>query len=489
MKFNIKNNLPKLFTVILGVCLTVNTSCNKFLDIRPVGEITGEQLLSNPEGFESALYGVYASMNSSSLYGRELSYDMIDVLAQYYVCPGNLIVENAKKYNYQYVDVEAKLNTIWGDMYKNIANVNNIIINLDKMNANSMRFYNLYKGEALGIRAFMHFDLLRLYTANIQNNENAEGLPYSVKFELSPSSFSSAAKVYEYIIADLLAAEDLLAKDVEYFTNPKVNPTEPFLRDRETHFNLYAVQATLARVYLNMGDKANAAKYAQKVVDSNKFKLMTANDFATDLQNGMLYPTETIFGLYNKTNYTLLRDRFWNYTTSYSYSPRPDLLDTYAFEEEPVDYRISTYFKDNMLGTGPVKRFIKLLDKYQFNEELQYARPANVIDGTNLIRLPEMHYILAESLLDSSPSTATAYFNAVLNSRGLTSLSNRNTPLTLTLERITNERYKEFIGEGQTFFNMKRLNLPIMNTDNVVVPASNQVYVWPIPLDEKEFNY
>lgn len=487
MKFNIKNNLPKLFTALLSISLTVNTSCDKFLDVRPVGEIAGEQLLSNPGGFESALYGVYASLNANTLYGRDLSYDMIDVLAQYYVSQGNILVDNIKAYNYRYADVEERLALIWGGMYKNIANVNNIIISLDKMGANSMRYYNLYKGEALGIRAFMHFDLLRLYTANIQNNPSAEGIPYSVKFELSPSAFSSASKVYDLIIADLLAAEELLAKDAEYLTFPKVNPAEPFLRDRETHFNLYAVQATLARVYLTKGDKANAAVYAKKVIDSGKFRLMTSGDFSTNLPTGMLYPTETIFGLYNKNNYETLVGRFWDYTTLFSYSPRVDLMATYAAEEDPIDYRKETYFKDRLLGSDSEKRFVKLIDRYKFNE-VEYAKPTYAIDGVNLIRLPEMHYILAEALLESNPSVAMAQFNAVLNARGLLGLSDRSTPLPLTLERITNERYKEFIGEGQTFFNMKRLNSAIKNTDDIIIPATNQVYVWPIPVAEKEFN-
>lgn len=487
MKFNIKNNLPKFFTAVLGICLTVNTSCDKFLDVRPVGELPSEQLLSNAQGFEAALFGVYASLNSNNLYGKELSHDMLDVLAQYYVCQDNDLVENLKTYNYRYEEIESKLASVWGDMYKNIANVNNIIISLDKFDANSMRYYNLYKGEALGIRAFMHFDLLRLYTQNVQNNPSAEGIPYSVKFELSPSAFSSAEKVYELIIADLLAAEELLAKDVEYFTFPKVNPAEPFIRDRETHFNLYAVQATLARVYLTMGDKTNAAVYAKKVIDAAKFRLIDKNEFATNLPKGTLYPTETIFGLYNINNYAIVKRRFYQTESRFSYNLRSDLETTYIHEQEPVDYRIANYFNEVLVGQSNVKRFVKLVDPYLLREQA-YLRPANLIEGTNLIRLPEMYYILAEALMESNSNVATANFDAVLNSRGLSGLAERSPALPLTLERITNERYKEFIGEGQTFFNMKRLNLPIKNTNGITIPESNDVYVWPIPFDEKEFN-
>ena len=487
MKFNIKNKLSQLCTALLGVTMLFNTSCDSFLDVRPVGEIPSDQLLSSAAGFESAIFGVYGSMNANSLYGKNLSHDLIDILAQYYVCQGNLLVDNIKTYNYNYADVETTLASIWGDMYKNIANVNNIILSLDKINPNTFRHYNLYKGEALGLRAFMHFDLLRLYTAHIQNNPSAEGIPYSIKFELSPSSFSSASKVYELIEADLLKAEELLAKDAEYFTFPKVNPTEPFLRDRETHFNLYAVQATLARLYLTKGDKVKAATYAKKVVDSQKFKLIDKGDFANNLPKGTLYPTETVFGLYNINNFPTVKPRFYDNQTYFSYNLRADLIDTYKQEQQPIDYRIGSFFNDVPLGADTVKRFVKLVDPYLLRDQV-YLRPAGLLEGVILIRLPEMYYVLAESLMESNPTEAMKYFNTAIESRGLSGLSDRQPALPLNLYRITTERYKEMIGEGQTFFNMKRLNLPIRNTEGTLIPASNQIYVWPIPNDEKEFN-
>lgn len=43
-------------------------------------------------------------------------------------------------------------------------------------------------------------------------------------------------------------------------------------------------------------------------------------------------------------------------------------------------------------------------------------------------------------------------------------------------------------GEGQVWYNMKRLNKDIIsNLDSKIIPASEDVYVIPIPQDE--FNY
>ncbi len=70
-----------------------------------------------------------------------------------------------------------------------------------------------------------------------------------------------------------------------------------------------------------------------------------------------------------------------------------------------------------------------------------------------------MYYIMAEALLDSDKETATWYFDQVLESRGLTPLSQRTTSQELTQKLINLERFKEKFGEGQTFFKLKRQNL------------------------------
>jgi hypothetical protein len=100
-----------------------------------------------------------------------------------------------------------------------------------------------------------------------------------------------------------------------------------------------------------------------------------------------------------------------------------------------------------------------------------------------------MYYICAEGLLDSDYDAALGYFDAVLESRGLEPLSKRTTGNTLTMDAINLDRYKEFIGEGQTFFNMKRQNLPMKMVDGKTKQPSNDIYVVPVPDIEYENRY
>ena len=83
MKLNIKNMICGLGLMVLA------TSCDNFLDVHPKGEIVGKDLLSERKGFENALYGVYASMRNDKAYGAYMTYYVMDVLAQYFNCPGN----------------------------------------------------------------------------------------------------------------------------------------------------------------------------------------------------------------------------------------------------------------------------------------------------------------------------------------------------------------------------------------------------------------
>ena len=50
---------------------------------------------------------------------------------------------------------------MWKQAYTAIGYVNNIIINLENKDEKAFKHYNIYLGEALGLRAYLHFDLLR----------------------------------------------------------------------------------------------------------------------------------------------------------------------------------------------------------------------------------------------------------------------------------------------------------------------------------------
>lgn len=472
-----------LFVVVAMISIT---SCDDFLDITPDGQVKRDELLSTQEGIEDALYGTYSQLRSNSLYGQELSFSYLEIMAQTLVCKGNKSIEALNKYDYEFSEVESMFSSVWTEMYKNISNVNSVLNSPLVEGANSFP-YTIYRGEALALRAFMHFDLMRIYCEQITVNPEADGIPYATQFSLNTPDFESLAKNYEHVLADLTEAERMLADEDKY------KNTTLFMTDRQIHLNLHAVRALLARVYLTMGDKENAVIYAKKVIEESGYELNVKTDIIGDLA-GVLSQKETLFGVYFAGFYQNVNAKLQQTSSYYSLDLRDDIVDIYNKYADGHDNRTDAYFTYVNLGGTERIRLSKLTDVYELNNN-SAGRPSDLILGINMIRIPEMYYICAEGLLDTDYDKALEYFDAVLVSRGLQALSNRTENNTLTQELINLERYKEFIGEGQTFFNMKRQNLPIESAvksadgATVTYEPSKDVYVVPVPDSEFEHRY
>ena len=58
------------------------TSCDKFLDIQPAGQLEQDKMFGDIQGFRDAMYGAYSSMAQTNLYGEALSYGFLDNLGQ-----------------------------------------------------------------------------------------------------------------------------------------------------------------------------------------------------------------------------------------------------------------------------------------------------------------------------------------------------------------------------------------------------------------------
>ena len=453
-----------IYIIHLAVALFATTSCEDFLNITPEGQAKRDELLESAEGIEDAMYGVYAQLRSNTLYGQELHFHTLEVMAHNLHCEGNTTLTALGNFEYDNTNVESLFEKIWTAMYKNISNVNCV---LDApLVANAKEFpYTIYKGEALGLRAFMHFDLVRIFAEQYTENMNAGGIPYATSFSLNTPAFESLKDNYKHIIADLLEAEKLLADEEEYEGQGN------YMLDRQIHFNKYAVKATLARVYLTMGDKENAAKYAKEVIDDKKYYLKEMTEVQNDLA-GVLSKKECIFGIYHSGFYTQVYAKLQLMTTFSSLNLRSDFKNVY----ENNDYRVDAYFSTATQGSDQVYRLSKLTDVYELNNNVE-LRPSDLILGINMIRIPEMYYIMSETLLEKDAEQAIAYHNEVRLHRGLEPLDTL-----LTIQLINEERYKEYIGEGQLWFNMKRQNLSIRSSNNVATfEGSKAIYAVPIP--------
>lgn len=465
----------RIFLIIV-LLTSAMFGCRKYLDVRPKSQIKSEMLLADQRGFSDALTGVYTLMARRDLYGDNLTMSIMDVLAQRYKVPTRVnSLYDMANYNYQSASVEAQFRTFWLNEYNCIVNLNNLLAQIDeKKSVFTEDNYALIKGEALGLRAFLHFDLLRMFGPIYSVSPDGNAIPYRLKVGLEAQAPQTASEVAGLIIKDLKEAEVLLAKDP--LTGAQASDLVEFdISTRRQRMNVTAVEGVLARVYMYMGMKNDAYSYAKKVISRGLFNFVTDQSIsASGNCKDRLFRNELLFSLF-VNNMKVYTDNYFNVVpTTYEnlvLNNDDDVIKN-VFENSSTDYRLQ-YLWESVSGK-------LLFRKYQQFDSgsITSSGCSNASNLVPLLRISEMYYIAAEC----SPSLAESadLLNEVLTHRGLGAISiNSSDDLR---KALTAEYQKEFFGEGQLFYYYKRLNFSAI--PGTSVPATPQVYQFPTPVDE-----
>ncbi|MGN0280806.1 MAG: RagB/SusD family nutrient uptake outer membrane protein [Prevotella sp.] len=459
-------------TIIFLLAVTTFVSCEDWFDISAKSELKGDDMLSNKEGYRDALVGCYATMAEYSLYGGQLTMTYLDVLAQYY-STANTATNNfyyAYQYDYENSTEETRKDNIWKNLYNVVANTNNLLDNIDESkDVFAAGEYNLIKGEALAIRAFIHLDLLRLFAPSpAMGGGQEKAIPYVDKFTNQLFEQLTVDGVLQRIIADLELSRSLLKEVDPYGPNSSsydLNLLTGVWKGREYRFNYYSVTALLARAHLWRGqtdDMTKAYAYAKEVIDSDLFPLITSADVTSVDDNGFVQ--ENITALECKELKDDVADQYFYVTnTNYNFLAANSTTLKYVFPSTlDMDYRLKWWIET----TGSYN----ILSKYNSSKRLP------------LVKVSEMYLIAAETAPDIS--IATNYFNTLQFHRGLPDAEvTAETLPTLILQ----EYAKEFIGEGQTFYAYKRMACQMTPVRNVAIADPASVYVLPLPKENSYF--
>ncbi|MBR2980757.1 MAG: RagB/SusD family nutrient uptake outer membrane protein [Odoribacter sp.] len=465
-----------LIAMLLGF-----VACEDYLDVKPKSQVEADELFSDEGGYEDALWGAYGLMTKTSLYGRELTFGTVDVLAQTYysTCSGSSTYDEMRMYNYENASVESTFNSIWSGMYNVIANVNNMIrhIVVDDTTKFSANRYNVYLGEAYALRAYLHFDLLRLYAPAYSVNPEAMAIPYITQYTYNPTPSSTVKVVLDSVVSDLTKAANLLSVSDPIVTGEEItNAEDLFMLNRHFHMNYYAVKATLARVYMYMGMTTEASTCAKEVIESGLFTWTTQDKVAhqDEVEQDRIFSPEHIFALQIEN----LEDYYQNYLNDTKIAGLSLLIsDSYLDNRFPpatheFDYR-RVYSYSTYAQTSTSERYCKKLWQVENGNE-DYAK------RMPLIRLPEMILIAAEADIFDT----TIYLNELRAARGITTTVDYMTDEELMAE-IRAEYIREFTCEGQLFYYYKRNNSTTM--DGLVGEFNTELYVLPLPEEEIEF--
>lgn len=492
---------------IFITCMLVCTSCKKFLDVQPESDVTKEQLFSTEEGFKEALNGVYTYCSGRDLYGGNLTISNLDIMAQNYSLT-DLNLQKIAAFKYTDQTLISKYDQIWAYGYKAISNCNAILEAIDeKKSVFQDKNFELIKGETLTLRAYLHFDLLRMYAPSFKNSPAAPAIPYVTTVSIKSTDFSNVGQVLDKVIADLSEAK-LLLRDSDPILGsgyvvgypqkayPGGTPEEQkatelknasmFLQNRRHRMNYYTVCGQLARVYLYKNDLPKSFQNAKEVIDAKKFPWTQNADFNNtnpELRDKIFYPELITAWFVPQDN--IQADHF---SALFSrddavYVPsitQKDLI----YERATVgadDWRRAQWFRDVPSANNAGKAY---LQKYTKNSSpLRNMHPT----VTPALRLTELYYIAAEASFDTDPINATALVDTVRKHRGIGTPLPKNISKTEFMDKLLIEARKEFYGESQIFFMYKRLNKDVINSNGMIYPASNTIFVSPIPVDEQAY--
>lgn len=473
--------MKTLYRLFILNFIFVVYGCGNWLDVQPTTEKDRNDLIETEEGFKQMLYGAYINLVSPDLYGHQLTYGFLEGLARNYVwLPTN------RTYDYKDTDVRPIIDKIWNGIYNNVANVNSILKDIKTRK-------ELFKGnegdileaEALAMRAFMHFDLLRMFAPAYEENEEKIAIPYVETFERVRYPHLPAEEVMKKVLRDLSEAEKILEECQDPILKEVIctySGKGDFMANRQYRFNYWAVNALKARVYLYMGDQTNALHYAMKVIQESPFTWVKEADVTS---GDRIFMSELICGL----NIPKLE----NYDESYFKSEKYSLYDGWGVYglnvfEDPNDYRY-LYLMTNDKGKNKV-----ISCKYA-----QAIKTDGVMKKATvpLIRLGEMYLIAAECNIEENPEETVCLLRELKEHRGYLS-EDRGITDNVTAEQLMNyikkEMRKETYAEGQMFFFWKRLKsttTPGFNpwSASATTAMKPEYYLFPLPEAEIEFGY
>jgi starch-binding outer membrane protein, SusD/RagB family len=452
--------ITKYAAVVLLTATTALTSCKKdFLELNSSTSLTPAQALGSEADLLVAVRGAYSSLRNVDLFGRTLPI-IGDILAD----NAYQSTLNTNRYtffnNYSYNTTDGNVAGIWGAAYNTILRANNIINSSVASTAN----VDQYKGEAYAIRALSYFTLVRYFARPYTDNPAALGVPIVTTFnaDFKPSR-NTVAEVYALMLDDLTKAYTLMTK----YTN-------------SSQFSKYAARALQAKVYITMGDKANALTAALDVINNGGFTPLTTANHASYWANSVVTTNklETLFEVSSDAVANLSFDAL-----SYLYSQAGNYGDILASDDlistfPAGDVRLALYPKVTRAG----------LQVFSVNK---YPVITGDYSDTKVLRLSEMYLIAAEASYPASETNARTYLNFIRTNRGAPAITSTGAQL---FEDIIAERRRELAFEGDRYLDLMRLKRDVVRTtpnypgSALLIPYANFRRILPIPQGEIDAN-
>ena len=443
--------------ILLGI-LILFSSCD--LDIPFEDEISGKDAIDNVKVAREALNAAYFSYPKEYINFSILADDMRPT---YLV---NRYVSLKKLYMWDGHQINLLSEHLWDGYYHTVAQINTVLTSKDKIkfiDEEDEKEWKKIEGQANALKAMAYYELLNIYSNRYGDNLQSPGIILKDKIDLEILKRSSIEEcVFE--IDSLLKESKVLLKDKDRSVN---------------YFDYYSVCLLHSRLMLFKGDYKNAIEYGKEIIDNIGYSddIPDLNEYSALWKDGTCQEKLMAF---DYTGIFLLEEIIDSKDNGDSFVVDPDI----SFTDQDVRKNISIIpFEMKKNGVvGYVTR--DLLGKYRTS--ILDKSPKDI----NVLRLAEAYFIAAESYARKKEYTnSIGIINLLLKKRGSELLPNDLTGETL-LNRILQEKRKEFVGEGLRYFDLKRLGQSVsrFNPDSDETGSSISVddYRWLFPIPKQE---
>lgn len=466
--------MKKLHYIII-LFFIILSSCKKVIDLYPESNLNTGTFYSNNDEVKAGLTGCYNSLQRP-IY-REWQFTELRSDNSYMGSTGS-----TNSFNRDLSDLDEFIpattnNAIyqyWLDTYYSIRSCNIVLqklgVNYDPASGTiSLSNINIpisdvnrkqFAGEALFIRAYHYFNLVRLY-----------GGVFLVHTPISPlesktMNRSSVADIYKLIVADLSTAST-------YMNSLKFSQIPATDKGRATS---WAAKALLGKVYLTQNKKTEAIAQLQDVVTNSGYGLQPtyAGIFstATELTNEIIFAISfksggfglgssfgNDFGPLGSVGVINGSPRGWNTPTS--------SIDT-SFMNTPSDTRYAVNIAKYRPGVpGQEVIYVK---KYLF--------PVIITDDGEsdwpIIRYADVLLMLAEA--QGNTATSVGYISQVRVRAGLGAISGAFATVGAFEKELTDQRRAEFAFENHRWYDLVRYKTTLTTIDPLQILKAHFAY-------------
>lgn len=466
---------------LVAVVLSL-ASCGNWLDVTSKSEVSIDDMYSTADGYYSTVTGVYINMGLSTLYGGSVSLSALEPLTdQYSISANNPARQKWAQWNYSAKESQDIIDDIWGDMYNNIVNSNLII---DRLRAENRPLFQsgvreIMLAEMLGMRAYMYFDLVRMFNEPYVVNKLSNNVPLKKVFGSEIGQRVTSEVLITSLITDLKEAQQMLLKHDPIVSEKRYNDVY-VAYDRTKRMNYYAITALIARISLYTGDYRTAYDNAKIVCEASVFRFMREEDIVVTDPNGNEIKVDRVF--LPEMVFALDTEEILTTSSTYYSGLSEDFLKSSGCYESG-DIRLK------WLYTNPSANNKINMNRYK-GSKLEADRGKYIKPTVPMLKISEMCLIAEEAILNDNTIVGTPleYINRIKTNRKATPVAAADRA---TIQKeIMREYICDFKGEGQLFLYYKRLNKTdidngLYNGNTTQIKTEN--FTFPRPKYENDF--